>query len=110
MSKEWDYAKLTQNVAKAGGVNIWIEQIKKAAYEQGSSDTKNKLILPLLVTGAVIGAVGHYAYQKANENKAKNNTLTKEAEKAELFLKEEMAAEINKTNKIILEENDNEKF
>lgn len=110
MSRDWDYAKLTHDVAKAGGVDIWVEKIKNVAYEQGSSDTKNKITLPLLVVGATIGAISLYAYQKLIENRINKNALNNEAEKAEVFLKEELTLQIDETNETMLGENNNEEF
>ena len=94
MAKNWDYAQMAKKASEAGGPDAWINSIKKAAYSSGVSDTKNKLVLPLLLAGAGMGTIGVRGYQKIKSwvgNKKAEKQLTKqEAVEAEKFLKKEL--------------------
>ena len=94
MAKDWDYAQLTKAAAEAGGPEVWIDAIKKAAYNSGASDTKNALIGPLLIVGTALGVASTFGYQKIRKwisSKKEEELLTeKEAEQAEALLKEEL--------------------
>ena len=94
MGKDWDYAQMAKNAANAGGPDVWLDTIKKAAYNKGASDMKNTLVIPLLLTGIGIGTVGVIGYQKIKNwisDKKEEKLLTeKEAIKAEKFLKDEL--------------------
>ena len=95
MGKDWDYAQMSKRAAEAGGPDAWIEIIKKTAYENGASDMKNRLVVPLLMTGIAIGAVGVVGYQKINkwlvEKKNAKIITDQEATVAEEYLKKELA-------------------
>ena len=79
---------------KAGGTDVWLDTIKKAAYNAGATDMKNTLVLPLLAAGAGIGIVGTIAYKKIAKwilDKKEEKLLTEqEAQEAEKYLKQEL--------------------
>ena len=94
MSKDWDYAKLVEDVSKKGGVDKWINTIKTNAYNKGAADMKNSLVIPLLAAGVGIGIAGVLATQKViewiRENKEKKVITEREAKQAEKFLLKEL--------------------
>lgn len=94
MSKDWDYAKLVEDVSKKGGVDNWINTIKMNAYNKGAADMKNSLVVPLLAAGVGIGIAGVLATQKiinwVRENKEKKVITDIEAKQAEKFLLKEL--------------------
>lgn len=98
MSNLGKYQSIVEDAYKAGGVDVWIEKIKDAAYAQGSADTKNKLLLPVAVGCVTVGALGQHAYHKlAPKVKAKlaeKKQLEKSAEEAETLLKKELEMQI----------------
>ena len=79
---------------KAGGPDVWIDAIKKDAYNSGASDMKNTLVVPLLMAGVGIGSLGVIGYQKIKKwisDKKEEKLLTEaEAAQAEEFLKKEL--------------------
>ena len=91
---DWDNAQMAKKASNAGGPDLWIETIKKAAYNSGASDMKNKLVVPLLLAGVGIGTAGVIGFQKFKEwiaDKIAEKTLTeKEAAEAEFFLKKKL--------------------
>lgn len=103
MAANWSYAQMSQEAAAAGGPDAWLGIIKKAAYNSGASDMKNKLVLPLLIAGVGIGALGTVGYQKISkwitEKKAERRITEQEAVEAEAFLKKELDAAIEEVNK-----------
>ena len=105
MSNLGRYQDIVVEANKAGGPNVWLETIKKAAYNRGASDMKNTLIAPLLLTGIGVGTVGVIGYQKIKKwisDKKEEKLLTEtEAVQAEEFLKKELAEAIEE-----LEENE----
>ena len=86
MAKDWEYAQMAKTASEAGGPDAWIETIKDAAYYNGASDMKNKLSLPLLLTGIGLGTAGVIGYQKIKnwivERKAKKLITKQEAIRA----------------------------
>ena len=94
MSKEWDYAKMSEIAAKNGGPKKWLEIIKSNSYSKGAADMKNSLILPLLGLGIGIGVAGVLATQKiinwVRENKEQKVISEVEAKQAEKYLLEEL--------------------
>ena len=94
MSNLGRYQDIVVEANKAGGPDVWIDAIKKAAYENGASDMKNILIVPLLLAGAGIGSLGVIGYQKIKKwisDKKEEKMLTEaEATQAEEFLKKEL--------------------
>ena len=94
MSKDWDYAKLVEDVSKKGGVDKWINAIKTNSYKKGAADMKNSLVVPLLAAGVGIGIAGVLATQKViewvRENKEKKVITETEAMQAEKFLLNEL--------------------
>lgn len=94
MSNLGRYQDIVVEANKAGGPDVWIDAIKKAAYENGASDMKNTLIVPLLLAGAGIGSLGVIGYQKIKKcisDKKEEKMLTEaEATQAEEFLKKEL--------------------
>lgn len=112
MAKDWEYAQMAKTASEAGGPDAWIETIKDAAYNNGASDMKNKLSLPLLLTGIGLGTAGVIGYQKIKnwivERKAKKLITKQEAIKAETLLKKELEAPIEEleseaTNKNVIQ-------
>lgn len=99
MAKDWNYAQMTQDAAACGGPDKWLAAIKKASYEQGASDMKNTLVVPLLLGGASIGVLTVIGIQKIRvwlaENKQKKLLSEQEAAKAEAYLKQELADAIS---------------
>lgn len=99
MSKDWPYAKMSQNAANAGGPDKWLEIVKKAAYDSGASDMKNALILPLLTAGVGLGAVCVIGGQKIHKwivEKKNGRLITEqEAADAEEYLKKELSEAID---------------
>ena len=95
MAKDWKYAQMVQDAAACGGPDKWLVAIKKVSYEQGASDMKNTLVVPLLLSGASIGALTVIGIQKIRawiaENKQKKLLSEQEAAKAEAYLKQELA-------------------
>ena len=95
MAKDWNYAQMTHDAAACGGPDKWLTAIKKASYEQGASDMKNTLVLPLLLGGASIGALTVIGIQIIcawiAENKQKKLLSEQEAAKSEAYLKQELA-------------------
>lgn len=94
MSKDWPFAKLAQDAAANGGPDNYINSIKTAAYLSGVTDTKNKLIVPLLLAGTTLGTVGTIVYQKVqthiSQKQEEKTQLELEAEEAEELLKKEL--------------------
>lgn len=94
MSNLGGYQDIVVEAHKAGGTDIWLDTIKKAAYNGGATDMKNTLVLPLLAAGAGIGIVATIAYKKIAEwisDKKKEKLLTEqEAQEAEKYLKQEL--------------------
>ena len=94
MSKDWDYAQMAKKAADAGGPDMWLNTIKKSAYNRGASDMKNTLVVPLISIGIGIGTIGVIGYQKIKKwisDKKEEKLLTeKEAIQAEKFLKKEL--------------------
>lgn len=99
MAKDWPYAKMSQDVANAGGPEKWLEFIKKASYDAGASDMRNALILPLLAAGAGVGVVCTIGVQKISKwvvEKKKARLLTeREASEVEEYLKNGFAKAVN---------------
>ena len=99
MSKDWPYAKMAQDAANAGGPDKWLDVIKKAAYDEGASDMKNALVLPLLAAGVGIGAVCVIGGQKINkwvvEKKQERLITEQEAAETEEYLKKELSEAID---------------
>lgn len=94
MAKGWIYAWMSKQASEAGGPEAWIDAIKIAAYDNGVADTKKRLVTPLLLTGACIGSVGHFGYQKlqkwfVNRKEEKKNVEAKGLQ-AEKLLKKEL--------------------
>lgn len=105
MSKEWSYAKMSQEAAHAGGPEEWIETIKKDSYDSGALEMKNKLVIPLLVVGASLGAACIVGEQKLcrwiTKKRKERLIVAQKAAKAEEYLKKEIVecnneSEINK--------------
>ena len=94
MSNLGRYQDIVVEANKAGGPDVWLDAIKKAAYSRGASDMKNTLVAPLLLTGVGIGTVGVIGYQKIkkwiSEKKEEKILTEKEAAQAEIFLKKEL--------------------
>ena len=94
MSNLGGYQDIVVEAHKAGGTDIWLDAIKKSAYNAGATDMKNKLVAPLLTAGVGIGIVGTIAYIKITNwisEKKKEKLLTeKEAQEAEKYLKKEL--------------------
>ena len=95
MSKDWSYAKMSHDIANAGGPDMWLEVTKKAAYDAGASDTKNALALPLLAAGMGIGAVcvigGQKIHKWITKKKQARLLAEQEAADAEELLKKELS-------------------
>lgn len=110
MPKDWNYAQMTQDAAACGGPDKWLAAIKKASYEQGASDMKNTLVVPLLLGGASIGALTVIGFQKIRvwiaEHKQKKLLSEQEAAKAEAYLKQELADAIGDIENATAEHND----
>ena len=108
MAKYWDYAKMSQEAAAAGGPDVWIETIKNAAYNSGASDMKSKLVVPLLLAGVGLGSVAVIGYQKIqqwiSDKKAEDLLTEKEAAVAEEFLKNELDEAVKELENEINEE------
>ncbi len=98
MSNLGKYQTIVEEAYKEGGVDIWLGKIKVAAYEQGSSDAKNKLLLPISILCLLIGATGQYAYHriapKIKASIAYKKQLQNEANNAETLLKQELEFQI----------------
>lgn len=94
MSNLGGYQDIVVEAHKAGGTDIWLDTIKKAAYNAGATDMKNTLVVPLLVAGTGVGIVGTIAYKKIAKwisDKKEEKLLTeKEAQEAEKYLKQEL--------------------
>lgn len=94
MSNLGGYQDIVVEAHKAGGTDIWLDTIKKAAYNAGATDMKNTLVAPLLAAGVGIGMVGTIVYKKITKwisDKKKEKLLTeKEAQEAEKYLKQEL--------------------
>ena len=99
MSKDWPYAQMTQEAAKAGGPDKLLEKVKKAAYESGASDMKNELVVPLLATGIGLGAICAIGVKKIwtriAEKKRSRLITEQEALEAEEFLKKKLTDTVN---------------
>ena len=99
MSNLGKYQEIVEDAFRAGGPDIWINTIKKSAYNKGASDMKGILVLPLLAVGVTVGVAGMVAYQKISQwiaDKKADNTLTdQEAREAEVFLKQELSDAID---------------
>lgn len=95
MSNLGGYQDIVVEAHQAGGTEIWLNKIKELSYQQGASDTKNKLFAPLLAIGVSFGVFGTIAYQKLStwiaERKAKKLLTEKEALEAEEYLKKELS-------------------
>ena len=95
MSNLGRYQGIVEEAFRAGGPDIWIDTIKKSAYQKGASDMKGILVLPLLAVGVTIGVAGTLAYQSISrwiaDKKADNLLTDKEAQEAEAFLKQELS-------------------
>lgn len=89
------YQWMTEEAANAGGVDKWLEIIKKAAYDEGASDMKNALVIPLLAAGVGLGAVCIVGGQKIHKwiaSKKQEELITaSEAAQAEEYLKAELS-------------------
>ena len=98
MSKDWNYAKLTETVSQNGGPEKWLASIKDASYKQGATDMKNKIVIPLLVAGVTLGVAGvkatEYIIHWVQEKKEKKIITEKEAIKAEQYLLSELETSI----------------
>ena len=94
MSNLGRYQDIVVEANKAGGPDVWIEAIKTNAYNNGASDMKNTLVMPVLLAGVGIGSLGVIGYQKIKKwisDKKEEKLLTKtEATQAEEFLKKEL--------------------
>lgn len=94
MSNLGGYQDIVVEAYKAGGMDIWLDTIKKAAYNAGATDMKNTLLASLLAAGVGIGMVGTIVYKKITKwisEKKKEKLLTdKEAQEAEKYLKQEL--------------------
>ena len=92
MSNLGGYQDIVVEAHKAGGTDIWLDKIKKAAYN--ATDMKNTLVAPLLAADVGIGMVGTMVYKKITKwilDKNKEKLLTeKEAQEAEKYLKQEL--------------------
>ena len=108
MSNLGGYQDIVVEAHKAGGTDIWLDSIKKDAYNAGVADTKNALIVPLLATGAGIAIAGNIAYKKIakciSDKKEKKILSRKEAIKAEKSLKQELDVAVAKFKKKIEDE------
>lgn len=102
MSNLGKYQWATEEAAKVGGVDKWLEIIKKAAYDEGASDMRNALVLPLLGAGVGLGAVCIVGGQKIHKwivSKKQEKLITaSEAEQAEKYLKAELSNAVDKIN------------
>ena len=109
MSNLGGYQDIVVEAHKAGGTDIWLDSIKKAAYNAGATDMKNTLVLPLVAAGVSIGIVGTIAYKKITQwvlDKKEEKLLTdKEAIEAENYLKQELDDAIEKLEKEVGGEN-----
>lgn len=102
MSNLGRYQWVTEEASKAGGVDKWLEIIKKAAYKEGASDMKNVLVLPLLATGVGLGAVCVVGGQKIHKwityKKQEKLITANEAAQAEEYLKAELSDAVDEIN------------
>lgn len=96
------YEWMTKEAANAGGVDKWLEIIKKAAYDEGASDMKNTLVLPLLAAGVGLGAICIVGGQKIHKwiasQKHKELITANEAAQAEKYLKAELSEAVDEIN------------
>lgn len=95
MSKEWPYSKMSHAAAEAGGPELWIKMIQNNSYSKGASDMKKKLLVPLVVTGIIsVVSIGEKGYKRIKKvistNEERKAIAEKEAEKAEMLLKEKL--------------------
>lgn len=101
MAKDWDYAKMVHEASIAGGPNNWIDAMKKASYDSGTRDMKNKfkpLVVPLILLGVSIGSLSVIGYQKISkwvaDKKREKDITEEEAIIAEELLKKELQVAI----------------
>ena len=113
MAKDWNYAQMVKKAAESGGPELWLEAIKKAAYNRGASDMINVLAVPLIITGIGLGTAGVIGCQKIKkwylDKKDEKLLAEKEAAQAEIFLKKELddaieELEVNTNTDCITEE------
>lgn len=95
MSKEWPYSKMSHVAAEAGGPELWIKMIQDNSYSKGATDMKKKLLVPLAVTGIIsVVSIGEKGYKRIKKvisiNQERKEISEKEAEKAEMLLKEKL--------------------
>lgn len=99
MSNLGKYQWMTEEAANAGGVDKWLEIIKKAAYDEGASDMKNGLVIPLLAAGVGLGALCVVGGQKIHtwiaDKKHERLINASEAAMAEEYLKTELAEAVD---------------
>lgn len=96
MAKDWDYAKLTHEVSKAGGVTLYVDAIEKSAYNQGVIDTKIKMT-PILLGALAVSPLITLGVQQIK----KVITNKKLAQKQETERQREIL--INELNRIEIE-------
>ena len=108
MSKDWNYAKLVEDVARNGGPERWLASIKTNSYNQGATDMKNAVVIPVLAAGVGIGIMGvkvtEYIIRWVREKKEKMVLTEQEAIQAEKYLLAELETSIQE----IEEENEQE--
>ena len=103
MAANWSYAQMSQEAAAVGGPDAWLNSIKEEAYNNGASDMKNKLVLPLLLAGMGLGIIGAVGYQKISkwiaEKKVGRFITEQETVDAEELVGKELDATIDEVNK-----------
>ena len=94
MSNLGRYQDITVEAHKYGGPDAWLDTIKKAEYNRGATDMKNKIAAPMLLAGFGFFAVRIISCQKIKKwilNKREEKMLIqKESAQAEKFLKKEL--------------------
>ena len=103
MAANWSYAQMSQEAAAVGGPDAWLSSIKEEAYNNGASDMKNKLILPLLLAGMGLGTIGTVGYQKIRkwiaEKKAERLITEQKVVDVEELVEKELDVTIEEANK-----------
>lgn len=109
MAKDWDYARLSKEASAHGGPEEFLKIIKEASYNNGLTDKQAELqpvIIGLTAGAAILGALGHSAWQKLREMwKARQEKKMIEAEYAEeaekILIQKLHEAEAEKNDDII---------
>lgn len=104
MSNLGAYQLMTTVAKEAGGVEEWINSIKRAAYNSGAKDMRNKMFAPLLLSGLGLGIVGVHTYQKVKlyfAGKKEAATIEEKSAIAEELLKNEIEAQMEKQDTTI---------